>query len=226
MNYKTPFYYRFRGFILGTLALALIITPGARFAFLEEKLFVILPYSENSMAISSAPIVAWLAASAILFSAGVALRIGARRYIGEHSRGNMHDANELVTEGPYALIRHPLYTSNLYIAISFISFHLGPTPLSLPFLFAVTLFEAKLSRAEDRFLQGKFGDAWKNWASTTPAFLPKLKIADKRHDAAPLSSASPVKNAKRTYLQAFCADWSTWAWLAFFNLVLVLLKVH
>ena len=44
------------------------------------------------------------------------LRVKARRVIGEHSRGNIQEADELITWGAYARLRHPLYVSNAVFA--------------------------------------------------------------------------------------------------------------
>ena len=144
---------------------------------------------------------------------GLVLRVWARRYIGEHTRGSVHDAESLVTSGPYAYIRHPLYVSNTAFACGLVLLQFGISPLALPFVLAVVLFEVALSRAEDRFLEGRFGDAWQAWAKETSSFFPSLRSL--------VGGGRKVKLAKRTRWKAFAADASTWAWLVFVNFLVV-----
>ena len=127
--------YRFRGYILAVMGIALIAVP---------------------------PGVHSLAALP-LFLAGAALRIRARQFIGSHTRGSKHEAESLVVDGPYACTRHPLYISNTLIALSAILFHLGTDLMAIPFAVAVFCFEAYLAHAENRFLEKKFGDTWRAW---------------------------------------------------------------
>ena len=140
--------YKWRGFILGLLALGLFISPAAA-----------LQYGPTITA-------------ATLLVLGILLRIFARRTIGEHTRGVVHAAPTLVTTGAYSLMRHPLYVSNTLIASGAIFFHLGFELWALPFLAVLFSLEFALSKAEDRFLEGYFQDEWKYWKARTWAFFP------------------------------------------------------
>lgn len=192
----SAFLYRFRGYILGAFALALVLVPPSRFPD---------PFCINDC-------IAGLLVAVPLYVASAMLRVRARQFIGEHTRGKVHAADSLVTVGPYARLRHPLYVSNTGFACGVVFFHLGITPWVVPFVIAVFLFETGLARIEDRFLENKFGDAWRAWASKTPAFWPRF-------------GNSCGVNPQRSVWQAFFADTSTWLWLLFSNLLLVLLKV-
>ncbi|MBR4915944.1 MAG: isoprenylcysteine carboxylmethyltransferase family protein [Fibrobacter sp.] len=159
---------------------------------------------------------------ALLFYAlGIALRIKSRQYIGQHTRGSAHSADTLVTDGPYAHMRHPLYTSNTYIALGAIFFHLGVSGLFHVFIIAIALFEYALARAEDRFLEQKFGDTWRAWAQKTP-----MSSADINAILGDKKANSGASLPQRTVFQAFKADASTWFWFVFFNLIMVLLKIY
>ena len=203
----SAFLYRFRGYILGVLAIALVAAPPSLF----PKQFCI-----NDC-------LAGVLVTVPLFVASAFLRVRARQYIGEHTRGKIHDADELVTVGVYSRVRHPLYISNTGFAVGFTYFHLGLSLGVIPFAFAVVLFEVALARIEDRFLERKFGDLWRAWAKKTPAFFPRFKqtLGDGDCDSPVSDSVAP----QRTFWQAFFADSSTWLWLMFCNLVLVLRKV-
>ena len=188
--------YRFRGYILGLLAVALVAAPPS----LLPK-----PFEFDEC-------VAGFLMAIPLFVASAVLRVRARQFIGEHTRGKVHDADKLVTVGVYSRIRHPLYVSNTGFAVGFTFLHLGVSLWVIPFALAVVLLEVELARIEDRFLENKFGETWRKWASATPAFFPYfIKL--------------PLYRPQRSFWQAFFADRSTWLWLLFCNLVLILRKV-
>lgn len=200
MRKASKLLYRFRGYILALFAIALVVCPAA-------------PFPRDLSHISE--FVLYIAAL-FLYSCGIALRVRARQYIGQHTRGNTHEADELVTVGPYAYCRHPLYTSNTCIAVGAVFFHLGTSQLLFLFAPALLLFELSLAHAEDRFLEGKFGDTWRAWAHKTPVFPYNPAVLFPKKAPAP----------KRTVFQAFRADASTWFWFVFFNLIMVLLKIY
>lgn len=196
--------YRFRGTILGVIAVALAVAPPSLF---PEKFYI------NNC-------VAGILIALPLYVFSALLRVQTRRYIGEHTRGKVHAAESLVTCGPYSRVRHPLYISNTGFALGIAFFHLGVSFWIVPFVFVVVAFEVALSRIEDRFLERKFGDAWRAWASKTPAVFPHLGalLGESRCD-------SKHVLLQRTFSQAFFADSSTWLWLLFCNFLLVIRKV-
>ena len=205
MRKASDILYRFRGYILAIFAVALIDCPAAPFPQNFSRMAETGPYF-----------------GALLFYAlGIALRIKSRQYIGQHTRGSAHSADTLVTDGPYAHMRHPLYTSNTYIALGAIFFHLGVSGLFHVFIIAIALFEYALARAEDRFLEQKFGDTWRAWAQKTP-----MSSADINAILGGKKANSGASLPQRTVFQAFKADASTWFWFVFFNLIMVLLKIY
>lgn len=87
--------------------------------------------------------------------------------------GFVHKNQVLATTGPYARVRHPLYTGNLLICLGF-SLASGAWwawPVGILFVF---LFYPDAIRYEDRKLKRLFPDAWDPWASRTPALVPRL----------------------------------------------------
>lgn len=200
--------YRFRGYILGLVAIVLVITPPCVFSTeIRSGIF----YMDRCV---------WGVLIAIsLYVVSAFLRVQSRRFIGAHTRGHVHAADALVTCGPYACVRHPLYISNTGFALGVAFFHLGVSLWIVPFMIVVVAFEMALSRIEDRFLEQKFGDVWRDWAVKTPAFFPRLGHLN---DSSCDSKHVP---AQRTFWQAFFSDSSTWLWLFFCNLLLVLRKV-
>ena len=200
MRKASKLLYRFRGYILALFAVALVVCPASPLPRDLSHRSEFVPYI----------------AALFLYACGIALRVRARQYIGQHTRGNTHEADELVTVGPYAYCRHPLYTSNTCIAVGAVFFHLGTSQLFVLFAPALLLFEFSLARAEDRFLEEKFGDTWRAWAQKAPVFPYNPAVLFPKKAPAP----------KRTFFQAFKADASSWFWFVFFNLIIVLLKLH
>ncbi|MDH3352194.1 MAG: isoprenylcysteine carboxylmethyltransferase family protein [Gammaproteobacteria bacterium] len=80
---------------------------------------------------------------------------------------------ELATNGPYALVRHPLYVGNILIVYAFA----GASGIWWAFLIATAFFLFYYPPAieyEDRKLCAIFGDAWREFAKNTPALMPAL----------------------------------------------------
>lgn len=108
---------------------------------------------------------------AALGSAGTALTVWALRERGRHAAGpfDLERPHALVTTGPYALSRHPMYVGWWLI-------HLGTglysgsawVLLSVP---AATLAEHPAVLAEERQLAQSFGSEAENYAATVPRYL-------------------------------------------------------
>lgn len=87
----------------------------------------------------------------------------------------------LATNGPYARVRHPLYTGNLTICIGF-SIACGAWwawPIGVAF---VLLFYPTSIRYEDQKLHKLFPEAWEPWARVTPAIVPRLSKSEAASD--------------------------------------------
>ncbi|MDR1451774.1 MAG: isoprenylcysteine carboxylmethyltransferase family protein [Helicobacteraceae bacterium] len=82
-------------------------------------------------------------------------------------------AGALNTKGVYSLTRNPLYLGNFFIAwgpiIYAYSWTLNPIYIAL-----FALHYERIIIAEESYLEGKFGDVYKEWADKTPIFFPKL----------------------------------------------------
>jgi protein-S-isoprenylcysteine O-methyltransferase Ste14 len=116
------------------------------------------------------------AASAVCFFLAALLSWTATRALGRQLRfdaaiGSHH---ELVQNGPYRVVRHPVYCSMLCLVwgIGFVA-----TP---PWLFVVATIiylagtEIRV-RIEDRLLAERFGTTFVGYRSTTRAYLPFLR---------------------------------------------------
>lgn len=87
--------------------------------------------------------------------------------------GHVHKNTELTTTGPYARVRHPLYTGNALIGLGLCVasglWWSGP-------LFALlwVVFYLPTIRREDGKLRSSFPERWDEWGSRTPAIIPAL----------------------------------------------------
>jgi protein-S-isoprenylcysteine O-methyltransferase Ste14 len=81
-------------------------------------------------------------------------------------------ADRLNTTGMYSIVRHPLYLGNFFIVLGVVIFYrVWWIFLVYTLLFAV--YYERIIFAEEMFLRRKFGQAYLDWASKTPAFLPR-----------------------------------------------------
>ncbi len=175
--------YAFRGAVLGVFAVLLLALPPGTPA---------------------------LASGIFLLFAGICLRVEARTVIGIHSRGNLLEAPELLTGGIYARIRHPLYASNILIALGLVLLHLGFAWESLFFGVSVTVWFSMLACNEDRFLRKKFNGTWEEWRKKTPAFFPKFR------------KSIAKSTLKRGRIRAFTEDRATWLWLLIYLFLIII----
>ncbi|HLY43427.1 MAG TPA: isoprenylcysteine carboxylmethyltransferase family protein [Terracidiphilus sp.] len=114
----------------------------------------------------------WLGAGITV--AGLLFAVWARVHLGRNwSRSvTIKEDHELITSGPYALVRHPIYTGILAgfvgtaIALSEVR---GVIVIALIFL----VFWAKL-RMEEEWMRSEFGETYADYAGRTAALVPYL----------------------------------------------------
>jgi protein-S-isoprenylcysteine O-methyltransferase Ste14 len=80
--------------------------------------------------------------------------------------------DQLASGGIYSHVRHPQYLGILLVAGGWV-FHWPTIPGLIMFPVLVTLYYG-LAKREDRFLEERFGDAFREYANRTPMFLPAL----------------------------------------------------
>ena len=82
---------------------------------------------------------------------------------------------ELSTTGPYAFMRHPLYTGNIMILIGLCLINGFFWSFIIAFIFFWFYYPTAIEY-EDRKLKSLFPDTWEEWASMTPALIPKMDL--------------------------------------------------
>jgi protein-S-isoprenylcysteine O-methyltransferase Ste14 len=78
----------------------------------------------------------------------------------------------LATEGPYSLVRHPLYTGNLLILLGF-TLACGRWWAWLVAALFWWFYYPPAIEYEDRKLHKIFGESWERWSATMPAVIPR-----------------------------------------------------
>jgi protein-S-isoprenylcysteine O-methyltransferase Ste14 len=82
-------------------------------------------------------------------------------------------AGSLNSTGIYAAVRHPLYLGNFLMFLGVTMFP-GVWWLCIILCLVFFLYYERIMFAEEEFLRSKFGNAYTEWASKTPAFIPRI----------------------------------------------------
>ena len=109
-------------------------------------------------------IVAHVVSNGLMIGGLVLMGVGWRRV--HRARG------ALVTDGPYAWIRHPQYAGLFLVTVGMLL--QWPTLVTLatwPLLF---LIYRRLARREEREAEDRFGDAYRDYRARVPMFVPRL----------------------------------------------------
>ena len=110
---------------------------------------------------------------ALLTVAGVAFAIWARRHIGKNwsAQVTIRKEHELIRSGPYARIRHPIYTGLLF-AVAGTAIAIGEYRAVVAFAVIAIGFVVKAKR-EEAFLATQFGPVFDEHRRQTGFFLPR-----------------------------------------------------
>jgi protein-S-isoprenylcysteine O-methyltransferase Ste14 len=116
-------------------------------------------------ALTSRPLLLSIAIGAPLVIIGTLVRLYASGFVMKNK--------ELATHGPYALVRHPLYTGNIVsiVGLAIAGATLWGVPLALVFFW---FYYPPAIEYEDRKLRRLFGQQWEQWSSATPALVPRF----------------------------------------------------
>ena len=127
--------------------------------------------------------VSLLIIGSMLYFPAIALVLWARHTLGKMylpstSFGvSLNADHKLVTGGPYAFVRHPLYVGIICAAIGALLLYHTWTALAYA-VFAP--FLAIRSKGEEQALKAAFGEEWLTYSRQVPAFIPLLKQRSKK----------------------------------------------
>jgi len=99
------------------------------------------------------------------------LELGKNYFVSTAFGAQLFAGHQLVTSGPFAIIRHPMYTGLFLAALG--SLLIYPTWTTLLFTcFAPLLFVR--ARREEAVLRAEFGGQWREYCQRVPALFPRL----------------------------------------------------
>ncbi len=119
--------------------------------------------------------------------AGEVIRMWAVGYSGVTTRGDEVTAPALVTAGPYAYVRNPLYAGNVVTATGFaLAFTGKNSPAARCALVAGALAAmlgvyAVIVPHEEEYLRATFGAAFEDYAARVPRIVPALEPSEPQH---------------------------------------------
>jgi protein-S-isoprenylcysteine O-methyltransferase Ste14 len=123
------------------------------------------------------PLPGWrLGLSALFLMFAALLSWSGARSLGRQWRidAGLNADHELVTSGPYRLVRHPIYTSMLCLCLG-TGFMITPTVV-LAFSILVFMVGTEIRvRIEERLLAARFGERFREYQRTVPAYVPFLR---------------------------------------------------
>ena len=119
------------------------------------------------------------AAGSLVMLVGLAFNVWGRMHLkgnwSDHVR--VYEDHFMVTDGPYRFVRHPLYSSLIWMFLGASAAYmnwLSALETLLIFVPAMT-YRARL---EEQALEAQFGNAWTAYRNATPRFFPSIWPAD------------------------------------------------
>lgn len=97
-----------------------------------------------------------------------------------YAAGFIHKNKQLASNGPYAIVRHPLYLGNFLILIGFTIASANLYVAAGVVLFFLIWYPAAIAY-EDSKLENIFGDEWRAWSKNIRAIIPgTFRLSDLR----------------------------------------------
>jgi len=115
----------------------------------------------------------WSPIGLALTAAGLLFTVWARVHLGQNWSGivTIKQDHELITTGPYALVRHPIYTG-LLLAFLGSALAVGGAFRGALVMALVLFALVRKLRIEERGMRQRFGEAYAVYAKNVPALIP------------------------------------------------------
>lgn len=137
-----------------------------------------------------------------LINLGLLVRVWAIGYAGGATRSYKLRAARLVTVGPYAYVRNPIYLGNLLIGLGIV--FVSGSWVALAVLAIVFSIEyGAIVSLEEEFLTRTFGDAYREYAGRVPRWLPRLRRSPAPAAASAAFSWRAVRKEPLAVLSAY-----------------------
>jgi protein-S-isoprenylcysteine O-methyltransferase Ste14 len=139
----------------------------------------------------------------ILMFFGEILRLAGASYIGHGTRIQEITADEFITNGPFAYLRHPMYLGNMfiYVGASIVGGGWLPYMLYLVILLISVLYAFQISYEESQ-LTKLFGEDYIMYKEVVPRIFPRLTSYPEKSKKKP-NVVEAVKNEKVIFLAIF-----------------------
>jgi protein-S-isoprenylcysteine O-methyltransferase Ste14 len=150
-------------------------------AFIFKNRGLLLSLPAAILTICGRPSARSVAGGLPLAFAGELLRCWAVGYSGVTTRNDAVTARKLVTAGPYAYVRNPLYLGNFITAAGFAIAFTGKNSkgarraLIAGSLAAMAGVYAAIIPHEEAFLQAEFGEAFERYCERVPRIVPQFE---------------------------------------------------
>ena len=173
-----------------------------------------LRYHEAARQVLAVVLIVIFAATArpipVLAALGLVLAL-AGTFVRLYASGFIMKNEQLATDGPYRLVRHPLYTGNILLVVGFAI--AGSTWWALPLaLLFFWFYYPTAIEYEDRKLYRIFGASWEQWAARTPALVPSFGTPAAASDRRWSLATSMQRNGELVLvaLLFLCMAWVVW----------------
>lgn len=115
----------------------------------------------------------WMHISIVLYVSGLILRYVSILYLGKYFTRNVaiEQKHELISKGPYRILRHPLYVG-LFLLSTSVPFFFGHIYLYIASLILMSYILNHRMRLEETLLLDHFGPSYQTWKSKRYRFIP------------------------------------------------------
>jgi len=116
----------------------------------------------------------WRLASLALVLLGLTGRAWAAGCAGRHTREARIEAPRLITGGPFAYVRNPIYLASIVLGFGMVGL-IGDPWLLVFHVGVCVLLYVGIVPAEEQFLREKFGEAYRTYCEHVPRFWPRFR---------------------------------------------------
>jgi protein-S-isoprenylcysteine O-methyltransferase Ste14 len=142
----------------------------------RRRTWLPLPFALALVAVAMSGVTpnrAALSVAPLILLAGEGIRLWAVRHIGVISRTRADRLGPLITTGPFAVVRNPLYVGNLLLWAGMACWVGAPWMALVAWaLFGPLYFF--ITRWEETLLEERHGDAYRDYAGRVGGWLPRL----------------------------------------------------
>jgi protein-S-isoprenylcysteine O-methyltransferase Ste14 len=100
------------------------------------------------------------------------LTLGRMYFVSTAFGAQLFANHQLVTRGPFAIVRHPMYLGLIASAVGSLMLYQTWTTAAFAIFAPFVLFRTRL---EEQALAAEFGEEWQAYCRRVPAFFPRLK---------------------------------------------------